>query len=63
MTNESWKEKVVEPTPPATAGWVPPTPAELAPLFPELEIVALLGRGGMGPCTRSNNDGWNAGRH
>jgi len=48
MTNESWKEKVVEPTPPATAGWVPPTTAELAPLFPELEIVALLGRGGMG---------------
>jgi serine/threonine protein kinase len=26
----------------------PPTPAELAPLFPELEILEFLGRGGMG---------------
>ena len=26
----------------------PPTPAELAPLFPELEIIELVGRGGMG---------------
>ena len=28
--------------------WVPPTPAELAPRFPQLEIVELLGQGGMG---------------
>jgi predicted Ser/Thr protein kinase len=28
--------------------YVPPTPAELAPLFPDLEILELLGRGGMG---------------
>jgi len=28
--------------------FVPPTPAELAPLFPELEILELVGRGGMG---------------
>ena len=28
--------------------FVPPTPAELAPLFPTLEIIELLGRGGMG---------------
>ena len=27
---------------------MPPTPAELAPLFPELEILELVGRGGMG---------------
>ena len=26
----------------------PPTPAELAPLFPDLEILELVGRGGMG---------------
>ncbi len=26
----------------------PPTPAELAPYFPELEILALIGKGGMG---------------
>jgi serine/threonine protein kinase len=28
--------------------FVPPTPAELAPHFPQLEILALLGQGGMG---------------
>ncbi len=30
------------------AQFVPPTPAELAPHFPDLEILELLGRGGMG---------------
>ena len=30
------------------ARFVPPTPAELAPHFPDLEILELLGRGGMG---------------
>ncbi len=29
-------------------GWTPPTPAELAPRFPQLEIIELLGQGGMG---------------
>jgi tRNA A-37 threonylcarbamoyl transferase component Bud32 len=33
-------------TPPA--GFVPPEPAELARLFPQLEILDLLGQGGMG---------------
>jgi serine/threonine protein kinase len=28
--------------------WTPPTPEELAPHFPQLEILALLGQGGMG---------------
>ncbi len=28
--------------------WTPPTPAELAPRFPQWEIVELLGQGGMG---------------
>ena len=28
--------------------FVPPTPAELAPHFPDLEILELVGRGGMG---------------
>ena len=31
-----------------SARWVPPTPEELAPRFPELEILELIGRGGMG---------------
>lgn len=29
-------------------GWVPPTPEQLAPHFPQLEILELLGQGGMG---------------
>ena len=33
---------------PAAANFVPPTPAELAPHFPDLEILELVGRGGMG---------------
>ncbi len=34
--------------PSPAADFVPPTPAKLAPLFPELEILELVGRGGMG---------------
>ncbi|MCX7007753.1 MAG: serine/threonine-protein kinase, partial [Kiritimatiellaeota bacterium] len=33
--------------------FTPPTPAELAPLFPQLEIIELLGRGGMGAVYRA----------
>jgi len=32
----------------ANADFVPPTPAGLAPCFPDLEILELVGRGGMG---------------
>jgi tRNA A-37 threonylcarbamoyl transferase component Bud32 len=32
----------------AHAGFTPPRPAELAPLFPQLEVLELLGQGGMG---------------
>jgi hypothetical protein len=32
----------------AKADYVPPTPAELAPHFPDLEILELVGQGGMG---------------
>jgi tRNA A-37 threonylcarbamoyl transferase component Bud32 len=31
----------------------PPPPAALAPLFPQLEIIALIGRGGMGAVYRA----------
>ena len=34
--------------PSAAADVPPPTPEELAPYFPELEILELVGRGGMG---------------
>ena len=33
---------------PGSPACPPPTPEELAPLFPDLEILALVGRGGMG---------------
>ncbi len=33
---------------PNSAAYVPPTPEELAAHFPDLEILALVGRGGMG---------------
>jgi serine/threonine protein kinase len=33
---------------PPAGRFVPPTPAELAPAFPQLEILELLGSGGMG---------------
>ena len=39
-----------QPTTPYTrgGGFVPPTPAQLAARFPQLEILELLGQGGMG---------------
>ncbi len=34
--------------PPQEADFAPPTAAELAPHFPDLEILGMVGRGGMG---------------
>ncbi len=43
------KLQATQPSPPAaSSGFVPPTVQELASRFPQLEIVELLGRGGMG---------------
>lgn len=35
-------------TPHTPSGFVPPLPVELSRLFPQLEILELLGKGGMG---------------
>lgn len=35
-------------TTPSAASFIPPSPAKLAPHFPQLEIIKLLGHGGMG---------------
>ncbi len=41
-------DRFLSPTTPGTARFVPPSAAALAPLFPQLEILGLLGHGGMG---------------
>ena len=41
-------DRFLSPTTPGTAKFVPPSAAALAPLFPQLEILGLLGHGGMG---------------
>ncbi len=35
----------------------PPTPADLAPLFPQFEVVELIGRGGMGAVYKARQRG------
>src|SRR5690242_5951243 len=39
------------------ARFVPPSPAELARLFPQLEVIQLLGHGGMGAVYKARQKG------
>ena len=45
---DNGQDRFRSPTTPGAARFVPPSAAALAPLFPQLEILGLLGHGGMG---------------